>query len=417
MKIKNIPIIISLFIFSYTNAQIDSALIKRIDKDTIVSSLNMDAVYSRPFLKFNKTPISLGGYVEMNFQHIGTDGLSDGSEFQFRRLSLFVASSISERIKFLSEIEFENDKDEQLEGGSMEIEIEYAALDIEFHPLFNFRGGIILNPIGAFNQNHDGPKWEFTDRPISATQMLPATFSNSGFGFYGKQYSHNWYFGYEIYLTGGFDNTIIDNDLNKTYLPHANENTSRLVTSASGSPLITGKLSVRNNKIGEIGVSYMAGIYNKWQQDGAIIDNKRRTDIFAVDFNTTIPKINTNIITEFAWIFVQVPKNYFEQFGTKQQGGFIDIVQPLLKGNIFGWEKATLNLALRMEYVDWNIGTFKSTGENIGDDIWSFMPAISFRPTPQTVIRLNYRHQKQRDIAGNPPATTGGIIFGISSYF
>ena len=50
------------------------------------------------------------------------------------------------KIKFLSEIEFE-------EGGE-EVAIEFAALDISMHPLLNLRGGIVMNPIGAFNQNH-----------------------------------------------------------------------------------------------------------------------------------------------------------------------------------------------------------------------------------------------------------------------
>ena len=81
--------------------------------------------------------------------------------------------------------------------------------------MVNLRGGIILNPIGAFNQNHDGPKWEFTDRPISSTQMLPATWSNAGFGLFGKTYKNDWMFGYELYLSGGFDNTIIDNEENE----------------------------------------------------------------------------------------------------------------------------------------------------------------------------------------------------------
>jgi len=410
-------VFIMAIVYSTANSQIDSTLLNPVDKDSTSLRLNMDAVYNRPFLKINKTPVSLGGYMEMNYQHLSTDGVSDGDEFQFRRLSLFVASSISRRIKFLTEIEFENDKDEQLEGGPMEINIEFAALDIEFHPFLNLRAGIILNPIGAFNQNHDGPKWEFTDRPIPSTQMLPATFSNSGFGFYGKHYSGNWFLGYELYLSNGLDNTIIDNDLNKTYLPHAKENPARFVTSSSGSMLFTSKISLRNNKIGELGLSYMGGIYNKWQQDGAIIDEKRRCDVLAIDFNTTITKTNTNIITEFAWIFVEVPQDYFEQFGTKQQGGFIDIIQPVLKRNISGWENATLNLAMRFEYVDWNVGTFNSTGDNIADDLWSIMPAVSFRPTPQTVFRVNYRYLKQRDIIGNPPATTGGFIIGVSTYF
>jgi hypothetical protein len=73
-----------------------------------------------------------------------------------------------------------------------------------------------------------------------------------------------------------------------------------------------------------------------------------------------------------------------------------------------------LNLACRFEYVDWNVGKFSQTGgQYFGDDLWSIMPAISFRPVPQTVFRLNYRFQKQRDILSNPPATTGGLYLGF----
>jgi hypothetical protein len=148
---------------------------------------------TRPFLGLGKVPVSIGGYAEVNWQHISTDGVSEGHQFQLRRMTLFVSSSISSKIKFLSELEWE-------EGGK-EINIEFAAIDVELNPLLNLRGGIIMNPIGAFNQNHDGPKWEFTDRPISATQMLPATFSNAGFGLYGKMYKADWMIGYEAYLS------------------------------------------------------------------------------------------------------------------------------------------------------------------------------------------------------------------------
>lgn len=62
-------------------------------------------------------------------------------------------------------------------------------------------------------------------------------------------------------------------------------------------------------------------------------------------------------------------------------------------------------------------GLFTETGGNIGDDLWAIVPAVSFRPTSQTVIRLNYRHMQETDILGNPPAMIGGFQFGISSYF
>jgi hypothetical protein len=391
------------------NAQIDPTLLKRAAKDTSRPILNMDAIYNRPALKYDKLPVSLGGYVETNWQHLGTDGISEGHQLQFRRLSLFISSSVSKRIKFLSEIEFE--------PAEKEISIEFAAVDFEFHPMLNLRAGMIVNPIGAFNQNHDGPKWEFTDRPIASTQMLPATWSNSGFGLYGKNYRNNWMFGYEFYLTSSFDNSIIENSANRTFLPASKDNTERFEEIASGESLVTAKLALKNTKIGELGVSYMGGTYNKFQDDGLIIDKKRRVDVFAIDMNTTIKKTNTFITGEWAWIFVDVPPTFTQQFGNKQKGGFMDIVQHIAKKRMFGWDEAVLNLACRFEYVDWNVGKFSQTGGNIGDDLWSIMPAISFRPVPQTVFRLNYRFQKQRDILSNPPATTGGFIFGISTYF
>lgn len=407
--IKFFITIIVLFISNCVRAQIDPSLLKTVPKDTIKQMMNMDAVYNRPFVAVGKLPVSLGGYMEANWQHLSTDGVSEGHQYQFRRMTLFVSSTIGKRLKFLSEIEFED--------GAKEISVEFAALDIELNPLLNLRGGMILNPIGAFNQNHDGPKWEFIDRPISATQLLPATWSNAGFGVYGKHYSKNWMFGYEAYLSGSFDNSIIDNSENKTFLPAAKSNAERFEEINSGLPLFTGKVAVRNNTIGELGVSYMGGVYNKFQDDGLQIDDKRRVDVFAVDFNTTISKFKTFITGEWAWIKINVPASFTQQFGNKQQGGFIDIVQPVIKKKIFGWENATLNLACRLEYVDWNKGKFHSTGGNIAEDLWSIMPAISFRPSSQTVLRLNYRHQQQKDILGNPPAKTGGFSFGISTYF
>src|SRR6187455_2649996 len=379
-----LSIISSVTIF----AQIDPVLLRRVPKDTTGLQMNMDAVYNRPFLELGKLPVALGGYVEANYQYLGENGISEGHQFQMRRLTLFVSSSISKRIKFLTEIEFED--------GTKEINIEFASVDFEFTPLFNFRGGVVMNPIGAFNQNHDGPKWEFVDRPVSATQLLPATWSNVGFGLYGKKYAKDWVYAYEAYLTNGFDERIIDNEENRTFLPASKTNPDRFEESFNGSMLFTGKIGLRNKKIGEIGISYMGGVYNKFQEDGLVLDTKRKVHVFALDFNTVLPIVKTYVNAEWAWVKVNIPDTYTEQFGRNQQGGFVDLVQPILKRSMFGFEKAVLNAALRLEYVDWNRGTFDATGDNISDHFYSFVPAISWRPTSQTVLRLNYRYNWQR---------------------
>lgn len=84
---------------------------------------------------------------------------------------------------------------------------------------------------------------------------------------------------------------------------------------------------------------------------------------------------------------------------------------------MLGWDNASLNLALRFEHVDYNVGLFNETGDNIHDDVQAIVPAISFRPSSQTVIRANYRYMWETDLLGNSPARTAGLQLGISSYF
>ncbi|MCP1385829.1 porin [Runella salmonicolor] len=397
-------------VMSQAVAQIDSTLFKRSPKpDSAKVSMNMDAVYNRPFLQVGRTPLGVGGYAELNTNYAATDGISEGLSFQMRRMTLFFGGSLHRKIKFMSELEFED--------GTKEINIEFAAIDFQFANLFNLRGGVIMNPIGAFNQNHDGPRWEFSDRPIAATQMLPATFSNVGMGIYGKKYTRQWVFAYEAYLTNGFNDNIIANEDSRTSLPATKANKDRFEESSNGQPMFTGKVAIRNRKIGELGISYMGGVYNKFENDGFVLDKKRLANVFAVDFNTTIKPTKTFITAEWAWINVDVPETYSVSFGKKQSGGFVDIVQPVFKKPLWGFPNSTFNIACRVERVDWNVGTFAETNDKIFDELFSIMPAISWRPIPSTVMRFSYRIQRQWDLLGNPPARTGAIQLGISSYF
>lgn len=404
-----VPILLLFLIPGFLASQVTDSSLVNVPPDTTNDQMNMDAVYNRPFLMINKVPVAVGGYLETNTLYRSVDGISEGLSFQGRRLTIFMSSSIANRIKFLTEIEFED--------GTREIGIEFAAMDVAFHPVFNFRGGIVMNPIGAFNQNHDGPKWEFVERPDVAVDLLPATWSNPGFGFYGKTYKGNWVLGYEAYLTNGFDNSIIDNEENKSFLPATKENENRFDINTSGCPMISAKVALRNRKFGEVGISYMGGAFNEFQADGLELDARRRVDVVAVDFNGTIPKTQTFLVGELVYTFIDVPETYTQQYGRRQRGLFVDVVQPVFKRKIFNWEDATFNLAARLDYVDWNVGTFSDTGTNIGEHLIAITPAVSFRPTSQTVFRLNYRYQWQQDILLNPNALSASWLFGISTYF
>ncbi len=403
--------LLTLLLINVAGAQNDTTLMIHLpEQEPAGTTLNMDATYDRPFLIKKESPVSIGGYLEANTIHATEEGLTEGLTFQARRLSVFMASSIAKRISFLTELE--------IEEGGRSILIEFASMDVTLHPMLNLRGGIIMNPIGAFNQNHDGPKWEFVERPDVATQMLPATWSNAGFGLFGKFHQQDWIFGYEAYLTNGFDERIIDNEMHKTYLPASKLNEERFEENFSGQPLTTLKFAIKNRNWGEVGLSYMGGRYNKvWEGGMQLAPSHQSLNTFAFDFKFQIPGAGTTFTGELVKILIDVPQTYTQQYGNNQQGFYVDIVQPILKKPMLGWDNAHFTLATRLDYVDWNVGKFKETGTNIGEHQWAVTPAVSFRPSGQTVFRLNYRYQWTADILDNDAVPTASWLLGFSTYF
>jgi len=394
-----------------TNAQVLDSLLKtkKVAGDSTLIT-NKDAIYNRPFVlqaNMGRSSTALGGYVEGNTNYFSTDGVSDGFSMELRRFNLFVYSTVANKIKFLSELEFEH--------GTEEISLETAILDFEFHPAFNFRAGILLPPIGYFNQNHDSPKWEFVDRPLVSTTLIPSTLSEVGFGLHGKiPVGSNEVITYEVYLVNGLRDEVIANGDNRTSF-QAGKNPEMFAEDNNGTPMITGRIATKRRQLGEIGISYYGGVYNSFRMDGIIVDKQRSLSLLALDYSLSIGKLQMN--GEAAWAYVEVPKTYIQQFGNKQKGLHFDVIYPVRKGKLFSWENTIVNANFRAEYVDYNVGKFAETGGNISDEIIALVPGVSLRLQTNTVIRANYRYHWQKDVLGNPAARTAGFQFGVASYF
>jgi hypothetical protein len=106
-----------------------------------------------------------------------------------------------------------------------------------------------------------------------------------------------------------------------------------------------------------------------------------------------------------------------ELFGDRQWGAHIDVVMPVWRPGLLGYDGAIVAAALRLERVDYNEGTFASTGEPIGDEVTAIVGGLSFRPTPGTVFRANYRFHWSKDFVGNDPARMAGFQLGFATYF
>lgn len=365
-----------------------------------------DAVYNRPFINNAKRSTAIGGYLEANTNYFVTDGITEGFSMEMRRFNIFLYSAIGNRIRFLSELEFEH--------GTEEIALETAMLDFKFNPALNFRGGIILAPIGGFNQNHDSPQWDFVERPLVSTEIIPSTLSEVGFGFNGKFYKSQWVLTYDAYVVNGLRDEIILNNDGRTLMQNGKSN-KMFAEDNNGRPMYTGKIAVRHRKVGELGLSFYGGTYNSFKLEGDEVEEKRNMWIYAADYSVTIGK--ALIRGEAAYSTIQVPTDLSELFGTKQWGAYSEINYPIMKRDLFKFKGSILNANFRAEMVDYNVGRFSSTDQTKGDDIKALVVGLSLRPTTATSIRVNYRYHWSTDLLGNPPAKTAGFQFGLTTYF
>ncbi|NNF26647.1 MAG: hypothetical protein HKN73_05480, partial [Gemmatimonadetes bacterium] len=363
-----------------------------------------EGVYARPFIGRGDAT-AIGGYLEANTNYFVEDGISEGFSFEFRRFNLFFFSPISQRIQFLSELEFEH--------GTEEIALETALIDFRINPWVTFRGGIILPPLGYFNQNHDSPRWEFVDRPLVSTGIIPSTLSEVGGGVVGLVSLGGVRLNYDAYLTNGLGDGILDNDLGRTDIS-SGRSEEAFAEDSNGSPAFSARVAA-SNPLGRLGFSYYGGTYNRTSIEGDAVDVERRLDLFAVDVGASLGSVE--LVGEAALASIDVPSALTEVFGDRQWGFHVDAVWPIWSPPIAGYQNAVLNLSARVEHLDYNAGTFSSTGGNIGDHVTGVVGGLSFRPSPGTVFRFNYRRQWHRDFAGNPIIPGAGLQLGFATYF
>lgn len=364
-----------------------------------------EAIYSRPFITAT-SGIAIGGYAESHLTYARTDGIGDGLSAEFRRFNLFVFSSAGPRVRFISELEFER--------GASEIALETALIDFVVTRSLVLRGGIILPPIGAFNVNHDSPRYEIIERPLVSTRIIPATLSEVGFGMHGRVRPAGMSFSYDVYLTNGLSDGVILNSEGRTSLARG-KSEQQFEADNNGSPALSGRLAVQLARFGEVGVSYYGGAYNSYRVEGETVDEPNRVDLAALDVAGQLGPVQLRV--EAARAAIGLPPSLAELFASRQHGVYVDAVLPVWHPKIRGLARPEVSLALRTEYVDLNVGRIARTGQSRGDDITAVTLGLAFRPVSGTVIRANYRREWARDLVGNPAQRSGSLQGGFALYF
>lgn len=364
------------------------------------------SIYARPFIA-SAGRTAIGGYLEANAQFGREEGVGDGLSMELRRFNIFLFSSLGAQLRFISELEFEH--------GTEEIALETALVDLRLSSALVLRAGILLPPIGGFNQNHDGPRWDFVERPMVSTEIIPSTLSEVGFGVNGRVTPAGVALTYDAYVTNGLGDGVVLNGTGRTHLASGRRE-GQFAGDDNGAPAFSGRLALRGERLGEVGLSYYGTTYNSFRVGGVNVDARRALSLVAVDVATELPR-GVSVRGEAALARVELPASLGELLGARQWGVHLDLIAPVLNVRRGSFSGAVLNVTARLEHVDFNAGRFTSTGGLIGDDRSAITTGLSFRPTPASAFKLQYRREWAHDLVRNAATRSAVVQAGVATYF
>ena len=375
-------------------------------------------IYAKPFVKAPKTIV--GGYIDFTITDCngGSRDCSRGLEFDQERFVPFFYSQVTDRLSVAAEVEIEHGgpQGNQSDG---DIKIEFATMDYRFEDWINLRAGIILIPMGRFNMIHDSPLNDLPLRPMVSRLVIPSTFAESGFGFYGTFYPTQLSkVDYEIYVTQGFDGGMGFGTGGPT-----------TITEGSGLRSSRGSFKKDNNENKAIvsrislspilGVEVAGSIHHGYWDD----NSDHALTILAVDGN--LQRGPFEIQGEAAWANIEGGNPMpFATIGVppaNMSGYYVQFNYHFFPPSLKQWassyfsDASTFTGVVRWGQVDTN--TASSTNAN---EIDRLTLGLNLRPTEDSVLKFSYTFNNHNVGTVGPthsPGSANGWQASATTYF
>jgi hypothetical protein len=385
------------------------------NREAIDTPPELRGVYDKPFLASLWRRAYLGGYTELEYHSFENGILGFPEGFWMHRTNLFLFSDVADRVRFGSEIEFEN----EFEGSpspNFEVAIEMAFVDWTIFEELKLRGGAILAPLGRINVNHDGPIRELTERPLVSTFVIPTTLTEAGVGPHGAfSLGDSLSLSYEAYAVNGFNLLSSDGELavdvtEKEQL--LREGRTSVGGDINSGIATTGRIGLQALKLFEFGGSWHVGTYDERGDnfltivagDGAIVHEAWGAR-FALEGEVAVASFQRDDFARSAG----VPERFWGYYVQGSVGGMPGFLRQSVP-YIFDDRGASLGFALRWDWVDLD-----------GDQGAIIEPGVTFRPVADTVFKFSYKLTQLgigiRGVPGREDIDDDGFVFSMSSYF
>ena len=352
--------------------------------------------YDKPFLTTLLGRTALGGYAEADARLERVDGATEEFGFLAKRFNLFTATRVSDFVRIGAELEIE-------EGGE-EITLEFAAIDVIFHPSLTLRAGMLLVPLGRFNLSHDSPRNEFADRPLVSTELLGVALSEPGIGVLGLfPLGGQGRITYELYAVNGFHEGILTSSPDGTRLPAG----APALEDENASPSAVGRLTYSPRPGWEFGLSGHHGAYNVFESEGLELDRRRDLTILVADLE--LEPFGLRVQGEGAIGALDLPASLTGVFADSQRGFYLEALRDFGSGWIPTMPRSTFAFGVRWDFLDFD-------SDVAGDSLEQITAGLNFRPTADTALKLDYVRGRAFDRFNNR-SDHARILFSLATYF
>ena len=263
---------------------------------------------------------------------------------------------------------------------------------------------MILSPIGRFNLTHDSPRNEFTDRPLLATEILGVALSEPGLGLFGTvPVGSGGRVTYEAYGVNGFNDGVLRAAQEGTRIPAGRGN----LEDNNRSPAVVGRITYGPSDAVEVGISLHHGSYNESAAEGLDLDDKRSVTLRALDLDAEVAGFR--ISAEVANASVDLPESLPGLFASEQRGATLDVIRDFGRGWIRTVPGAFFSVGVRLEAIDLD-------ADLDGDSVRQFTLGLNFRPSAESVLKLDYVRGRSFDRFNNA-GDHAGLQLSLATYF
>lgn len=335
--------------------------------------------------------LTIGGYAQIDYNQPLEKNVINNGELDVHRMVMLFGYKFNSKVQFITEIEYEHVK---------EVYVEQAFLNYKLNNKLNFKGGLIIIPMGLINQYHEPPYYNGVERPLIDGNISPTTWREIGAGISGN--FQNISTKYQAYIVNGFKSYDGEGLLKGS--SGFRSGRQKGAESIISSPNFTGRLDfyrINNLNIG------LSAYYGKTQSDLYNGIDKNEADLIKTADSTIVGIImsgadltynfkGAHLKAQMYYVQIDNSKEYNEfagkDIGSHMLGYYSEIGYNVFKP--FKKFNTELILFARYEWFDTHYAVTSEIAENDNYDRTMITTGLTWKMTDNAVLKSDIQFYK-----------------------